>query len=48
MPFKMEALKMAQAILNENRRLKTASEVSDMTASDLTTLADSLVTYIDS
>ena len=45
---KMEALRMAQAILNENRRLKTASEVSDMTASDLTTLADSLVTYIDS
>lgn len=45
---KMEALRMAQAVINENRRLKSASEVSDVSASDLTTLADTLITYIDS
>jgi hypothetical protein len=45
---KMEALRMAQAVINENRRLKSASEVSDVSASDLTTLANTLITYIDS
>lgn len=45
---KMEALRMAQAIINENRRLKSASEVSDVSAADLTTLADTLIAYIDS
>jgi len=45
---KLDAVRMAQEILVENRRTKTASEVTDITASEVTTLADSLITYINS
>lgn len=45
---KLDAVRMAQEILVENRRTKPASEVTDITASDVTTLADSLITYINS
>ncbi len=45
---KFSCMNMAQCIIFENRRVKAASEVSDITASDITTLADSLNTYANS
>lgn len=45
---KMEAVRIAQNVIFENRRVKLASEVTDVTASDVTSLAESLLTFINS
>ena len=45
---KLEAVRIAQSVIFENRRVKLASEVTDVTASDITSLADSLLTFINS
>ena len=45
---KLEAVRIAQNVIFENRRVKLASEVADVTASDITSLADSLLTFINS
>lgn len=42
-----DALRQAQAIVFENRRLLTASEAADITASDVTALADQLLGYVN-
>jgi len=45
---KLTCMTMAQQIILENRRVKAASEVSDITSNDITTLAAALLTYLDS
>ena len=45
---KLEALRMAQTVINENRRLTAVADATDVTASDITTMADSLLTYVNS
>ena len=44
---KMEALRIAQTIVFENRRLLTASEAGDITVSDVTTKANEILTFIN-
>ena len=46
--IKLDALRMAQSIINENRRLTTASEASDVTITQVTEVANSLLAYIES
>tara|TARA_R110002126_G_scaffold4598_2_gene24286 strand:- start:1995 stop:2231 length:237 start_codon:yes stop_codon:yes gene_type:complete len=46
--IKMEAVRTAQNILFENRRVKMASDVVDITSQDIETLAEELVAYINS
>jgi predicted XRE-type DNA-binding protein len=43
-----EMVRLAKEIIQENRRLSSAGSVSDITSSDITALADLLVTYTDS
>ena len=45
---KLDAVRMAQAIINENRRLTAASEASDVTVSQITAMADEIVSYVNS
>lgn len=45
---KLQAVQQAQQILIENRKYESADSVTPITANDVTTLADSLVTYINS
>lgn len=42
-----DILRQAQAIVFENRRLLTASEASDVTAADVTAIADTLMAYVN-
>lgn len=44
---KLEAIRMAKEVLVENRRSKPVDE-REVTASDITTFADTLITYINS
>ena len=44
---KMEALRIAQSLMVENRRLKTASDAVDLSASALTTMAAEILTYVE-
>ena len=44
---KADVLRQAQAIVFENRRLLTASEATDVTAADITAIADQLLNYIN-
>lgn len=44
---KADVLRQAQAIVFENRRLLTAAEATDVTATDITTIADQLLAYIN-
>lgn len=43
---KMQAVSIAQQILIENRRYQSADSVTDITASEVTTLAASLMDYV--
>ena len=45
---KSEMVRLAKEIIQENRRVAQVGTVSDITSSDITTLADSLLTYINS
>jgi hypothetical protein len=45
---KENALRQAQAIIFENRRLLTSSEATDVTASSVIALADELLAYVES
>jgi len=45
---KGEMVRLAKEIIQENRRLAQVGTVSDITSSDITTLADSLISYINS
>ena len=45
--IKMEAVRTAQNILFENRRVKMASDVVDITSQDIEALAEELVAYIN-
>lgn len=45
---KGEMVRLAKEVIQENRRLAQVGTVSDVTASDITSLADSLVSYINS
>ena len=45
---KLDAVRMAQSIINENRRLTPASEASDVTVSQITAMADEIMTYVNS
>jgi hypothetical protein len=44
---RMEAIRMAQSLLVENRRLKTASDAVDLTASAVTAMAAEILTYVE-
>lgn len=44
---KMEAIRIAQSLLVENRRLKTASDAVDLSASAVTTMAAEILTYVE-
>ena len=44
---KLEAVRMAQSIVNENRRLTSAADATDVTVSQITSIADDLLTYIN-
>ena len=44
---RMEAIRMAQNLMVENRRLKTASDAVDLSASALTTMAAEILTYVE-
>ena len=45
---RLEAVRIAKEVLIENRRLDTASETTDITSSDITTMASAFMTYIES
>tara|TARA_R110000803_G_scaffold188056_1_gene250420 strand:- start:78 stop:314 length:237 start_codon:yes stop_codon:yes gene_type:complete len=45
---KMEAIRVAQNVIFENRRVKMASEVTDVTSSDITDLANELISFVNS
>ena len=45
---KQEMVRLAKDILVENRRVKPAAEVTDITAESISTLAQSLTDYINS
>ena len=44
---KMEAIRIAQSLLVENRRLKTASDAVDLSASAITAMAAEILTYVE-
>jgi hypothetical protein len=44
---KMEAIRIAQSLLVENRRLKTASDAVDLSASAVTAMAAEILTYVE-
>ena len=44
---KMEAIRIAQSLLVENRRLKTASDAIDLSASAVTTMAAEILAYVE-
>jgi hypothetical protein len=44
---KMEAIRIAQSLLVENRRLKTASDAVDLSASAVTVMAAEILTYVE-
>jgi hypothetical protein len=44
---RMEALRIAQSLMVENRRLKTASDAVDLSASALITMAAEILTYVE-
>ena len=44
---KGEMVRLAKEIIQENRRLAQVGTVSDITSPDITTLADSLISYIN-
>ena len=44
---KMEAIRIAQSLLVENRRLKTASDAVDLSASAVTTMAAEILAYVE-
>jgi|TARA_R110000787_G_C13087316_1_gene410881 coenzyme F420-reducing hydrogenase delta subunit len=45
---RLEAVRLAKEVLIENRRLDTVSESSDISSSDITTMAAAFMTYIES
>ena len=45
---RLEAVRIAKEVLIENRRLDTAAETTDITSSDITTMASAFMTYIES
>ena len=45
---KMQAVQLAQQMLIENRRYQSADSVTDITSSEVTTLAQSLVDFVTS
>lgn len=45
---KLEAVRTAQNIIFENRRVKLASEVTDITPSQVIALAEDLLSFINS
>ena len=44
---RMEAIRMAQNLMVENRRLKTASDAVDLSASAITAMAAEILTYVE-
>ena len=46
--MQMQAVQIAQQILIENRRYQSADSVTDITESELTTLASSIMVYVES
>ena len=44
---KLEAVRLAKELIQENRRLALANSVSDVTAKDLTDIADEIISYIN-
>tara|TARA_R110000744_G_scaffold58737_1_gene122571 strand:- start:4245 stop:4484 length:240 start_codon:yes stop_codon:yes gene_type:complete len=44
---KLEALRMAQLVLIENRRVRSAADTSDITTSDITSFADAITAYVE-
>ena len=44
---KMEAIRIAQSLMVENRRLKTASDAVDLSASAITAMAAEILTYVE-
>ena len=44
---KLEAVRMAKEILIENRRTKLPAEASDITAAEVTAMADDIASYIN-
>ena len=45
---KLEALRMAKEIVVENRRTQSAADAEDVTAAAIETIANSLVSYVNS
>tara|TARA_S200002703_G_C3746846_1_gene229784 strand:- start:252 stop:476 length:225 start_codon:yes stop_codon:yes gene_type:complete len=45
---KLDAVRMAQSIINENRRLTSAADATDVTVAQITAMADEIITYINS
>jgi hypothetical protein len=45
---KLEAIRLSKDILVENRRTATAADAEDITAADITTMANELATYVSS
>jgi hypothetical protein len=45
---KLDAVRMAQSIINENRRLTSAADATDVTVAQITAMADEIITYISS
>ena len=44
---KLEAVRMAKDVLVENRRTKPAAEAADITAAEITAMADDIANYIN-
>ena len=44
---KMEAIRIAQSLMVENRRLKTASDAVDLSTSAITAMAAEILTYVE-
>jgi hypothetical protein len=45
---KMQAVQLAQQIVVENRRYQNADNVTDITATEVVTLAENLMAYVNS
>jgi hypothetical protein len=45
---RLDCIRIAKEVLVENRRLESSSEATDITTSDITTMATSFMTYIES
>lgn len=45
---KMDAVRMAQSIILENRRLTSAADATDIAVAQITAMADEIITYINS